>query len=128
MLKHSYSTEYQRAMFKEFTSLLDRGTFEYQELTDTTEKLVPLMWVYTNKFDENGFLTNFKARLVARGDLYKTEEETYDATLAAQTYRAIAALIVAFDPETRYYDAIMAFIDAKFKDPILYTLGLSTAS
>jgi hypothetical protein len=41
------------------------------------------MWVYANKFDENGFLTNFKARLVARGDLYKTEEETYATTLAA---------------------------------------------
>jgi hypothetical protein len=41
------------------------------------------MWVYANKFDEDGFLTNFKARLVARGDLYKTEEETYITTLAA---------------------------------------------
>jgi hypothetical protein len=88
-------------MLKEFNGLMDRGTFEYQELTDTTEKLVPLMWVYANKFDENGFLTNFKARLVARGDLYKTEEETYIATLAAQTFKAIAALIAAFDLETR---------------------------
>jgi hypothetical protein len=86
------------------------------------------MWVFTNKFDEDGFFINFKARLIARGDLYKSEDETYAATLVAQTYRAIAALIVAFDPETRYYNAIMAFIDAKFKDPILYTLGLLTAS
>jgi len=38
---------------------------------------VLLIWVYANKFDENGFFTNFKARLIARGDLYKTEEETY---------------------------------------------------
>ena len=83
MLKHLYSTEYKQAMLKEFTGLMDRGTFEYQELIDTTKKLVPLIWVYANKFDENGFLTNFKARLVARGDLYKTEEETYAITLVA---------------------------------------------
>jgi hypothetical protein len=83
MLKHPYLTEYKQAMLKEFNGLMDRGTFEYQELTDTTEKLVLLIWVYANKFDENGFLTNFKARLVARGDLYKTEEETYATTLAA---------------------------------------------
>jgi hypothetical protein len=44
---------------------------------------VLLIWVYANKFDENGFFTNFKARLVIRGDLYKTEEETYIITLAA---------------------------------------------
>ena len=78
---------------------MDRGTFKYKEHTD--EKLVPLMWVYANKFDENGFFINFKARLVVRGDLYKTEEETYAITLAAQTFRAIAALIAAFDLETR---------------------------
>ena len=101
MLKHLYLTEYKQAMLKEFNSLIDYRTFEYQEFTDTTKKLVPLMWVYANKFDENGFLTNFKARLVARGDLYKTEEETYATTLAAQTFRAIAALIAAFDLETR---------------------------
>jgi hypothetical protein len=41
------------------------------------------MWVYANKFDEDGFFTNFKARLVVRGNLYKTEEETYAITLVA---------------------------------------------
>jgi hypothetical protein len=81
MLKHLYLTEYQRAMFKEFTSLLDCGTFEYKEHLD--EKLVPLMWVFTNKFDEDGFLINFKARLMTRGDLYKSEDETYAVTLVA---------------------------------------------
>ena len=57
-------------MLKEFTSLIDCKTFEYQELTNTTKKLVLLIWVYANKFDEDGFLTNFKAKLVAKGDLY----------------------------------------------------------
>jgi hypothetical protein len=68
MLKHPYSAKYKRAMLKEFTSLIDRGTFEYKEYTN--KKLVPLMWVYANKLDEDKFLTSFKARLVARGDLY----------------------------------------------------------
>jgi hypothetical protein len=87
-------------MLKEFISLIDCGMFEYKEHTNN-EKLVPLIWVYANKFDKDRFLTNFKARLVARGDLYKTEEETYAATLAAQTFRAITTLIAAFDLETR---------------------------
>jgi hypothetical protein len=44
---------------------------------------VPLIWVYANKFDEDGFFINFKAKLIARGNLYKTEEETYTITLIA---------------------------------------------
>jgi F0F1-type ATP synthase delta subunit len=104
-------------MLKEFNSLIDRGTFEYQK--HTNKKLVLLIWVYANKFDEDGFLTNFKAKLVTRGDLYKTEEETYTTTLAAQTFRAIAALIAAFDLETRQYNTIMEFVNTKFKKPIL---------
>ena len=68
-------------MLKEFNSLIDRGTFKYQEYTN--EKLVLLIWVYANKFDEDGFFINFKAKLLARGDLYKTEEETYITTLVA---------------------------------------------
>jgi hypothetical protein len=80
MLKYLYLTKYKQAMLKEFNSLINCRTFEYQE--HTNEKLVPLMWVYANKFDEDGFLTNFKARLVTRGNLYKTEEETYTTTLA----------------------------------------------
>jgi hypothetical protein len=41
------------------------------------------MWVYTNKFDKDGFFTNFKAKLVIKGNLYKTEEETYAIILVA---------------------------------------------
>jgi hypothetical protein len=82
MLKHLYSTKYKQAILKEFTSLIDYKIFEYKEYTNN-EKLVLLMWVYANKFDKDGFFTNFKARLIARGDLYKTEKETYTTILAA---------------------------------------------
>ena len=68
ILEHLYSAKYKRAILKEFTSLIDRGTFEYKE--HTNKKLIPLIWVYANKFDEDRFLTSFKARLVVKGDLY----------------------------------------------------------
>jgi hypothetical protein len=69
-------------MLKEFNSLIDCEMFKYKEHSNN-KKLVPLIWVYTNKFDKDRFLTNFKAIIVARGDLYKTEKENYTATLAA---------------------------------------------
>jgi hypothetical protein len=82
MLKHLYLIEYKQAMLKEFNGLIDYRTFKCKEHLNN-EKLVLLIWVYANKFDKDGFLTNFKAKLVARGDLCKTEEETYTTILVA---------------------------------------------
>jgi hypothetical protein len=76
------------------------------------------MWVFTYKFDPDGYLLKYKARLVARGDLQVTEEDTYAATLAAQTFRAIMAITAAFDLEIRQYDAINAFANAQLRTPI----------
>ncbi len=76
------------------------------------------MWVFTYKFDQDGYLTKHKAWLVARGDLQYTAEDTYTATLTAQTFRAIMAIVAAFGLETRQYDAINAFANATLPNPI----------
>jgi hypothetical protein len=76
------------------------------------------MWTFLYKFDENGYLSKFKARLVARGDLQYTEEDTYAATLTAQVFRAVTAIAAAFDLETRQYDAVNAFQNANLPQPI----------
>jgi hypothetical protein len=75
--------------------------------------------VFTYKFDSEGYLLKYKARLVARGDLQSTEEETYAATLAAQTFRAIMAIAAAFDYEIKQYDAVNAFANATLRQPLV---------
>jgi hypothetical protein len=55
---------------------------------------------------------------VVRGDLQYTVEDTYVATLIAQTFRTIMAIVAAFDLETRQYDAINAFANALLTTPI----------
>ena len=123
MLKHQYSNEFKKAADKEFNALLNKGTFDYVaksqiEGNDGTAPL-PLMWVFTYKFDQDGYLLKHKARLVARGDLQYTAEDTYAATLAAQTFRAVMAIVAAFDLETRQYDAVNAFANAMLTTPIV---------
>jgi hypothetical protein len=54
------------------------------------------MWVYTNKFDEDGYFLKAKARLVVRGDLQVHWGDTYAATLAAKTFRALIAMATKF--------------------------------
>lgn len=56
-------------------------------------KTVPVLWVFTYKADTNGYLTKFKARLCVRGDLQESvHDDTYAATLAAKSFRALMAI------------------------------------
>jgi hypothetical protein len=84
MLNHIHSVEFKAVADVEIKVLHTKGTFEYASIPETDDS-VPLlvMWVFTYKFDKDGYLLKHKARLVARGDLQTLEEETYAATLAA---------------------------------------------
>jgi hypothetical protein len=70
------------------------------------------MCVFTYKFDEDVFLCRFKARLVIRGDLQQPYGDTYAATLAAQTFRAIVAIAHQFGLRLLQYDVPNAFLNA----------------
>jgi hypothetical protein len=84
MLSHIHSAEFKAAADVKIKALLTKGTFEYTSIPKTDDTVpLPVMWVFTYKFDKDGYLLKHKARLVARGDLQTLEEETYAATLAA---------------------------------------------
>lgn len=76
------------------------------------------MWVFTYKFDQDGYLLKHKAQLVAQGDMQYTTDDTYAATLAAQTFRAVIAIVAAFNLKLRQYDAVNAFANAALPTPI----------
>jgi hypothetical protein len=98
----------------EFNVLWQRGVFKKINRNAIGGKqVIPLTWVFKYKFDEDGFCTKFKARVCVRGDLQITFEETYAATLAGRTFRALIALIAAFNLVARQFDALNAFINAR---------------
>jgi hypothetical protein len=71
MLKHEHSIDFRKAADKEFNALLQKGTFKYIEKAkvDPKAQVLPLMWVFSYKFNQDRYLLKHKARLVARGDL-----------------------------------------------------------
>ena len=121
---HSYEPEFKQAMYKEWSSLWDKGCFQNTTLTkeaDTEIETLPTQWVYTYKFKEDGYLSAFKARLVVRGDLQRPPaDDTYAATLAIRAFRALVAIANTFDLEMKQYDVLTAFLNAKL-DRELYT-------
>ena len=77
------------------------------------------MWVFTYKFNFNGYLINYKARLVIRGDLFQSSyKDTYAATLALRSFWAIALLIAPYDLKTMQFDAINAITNSDIDEVI----------
>jgi hypothetical protein len=77
------------------------------------------MWVFTYKFDEDGYLFKHKVWLVVRGDLQQQYGNTYAATLAARLFRALMALVCAFNLEAMQYDVPNALLNTT-QDRTLY--------
>ena len=70
------------------------------------------MFVFTYKFNKDGYLTKYKARCVVQGDLQKPYKDTYAATLAVKSFQALIAIINYFGLVAMQYDAPYAFLNA----------------
>ena len=57
---------WEAAMEEEMRSLKQNGTWDLESIPD--QRPIPSKWVFALKRDENGRVTRYKARLVARGD------------------------------------------------------------
>jgi hypothetical protein len=120
--KHPHGQEFMAAAAEEFTSCQEKGCFEVMSVMEAdsqrhTQKL-PLMWVFTYKFNEDGLLYKYKARLVVRGDLQEDWGDTYAATLAARVFRFLMALAAAFGLKAYQYDVLNAFLNAPLDKPV----------
>jgi hypothetical protein len=63
---------------------------------DRSKQVLPLLWVFAYKYDQDGYFIKLKARICVRGDLETIlHEEKRAATLAARTARMDFALIAA---------------------------------
>jgi hypothetical protein len=118
---HPHQAGFRAAANKEYRDLERRGTFKpVPELEAGKAFIIPTMWVFTYKFDSNGNLVKYKARLVVRGDLQKDSrfQDNYAATLAARIFRALMAIAAYFDLEMRQYDAVNAFTNSGIDEDV----------
>lgn len=115
MLQHPHAQGFLQAVKLETDTLQQRQTWKLVPRSTATianKRAIPLTWVFKYKFDTEGYLVKYKARLCVRGDLQVTEQDAYAATLAARTFRSLMALTAAFDLETRQYDAANALVNS----------------
>ena len=120
MLKHAYSAGFIQATQKEFSDLKRRGTWKAVPWPiSAAVVIIPVIWVFTYKFDTDGYLITHKARLVVRGDLHTSiHEDTYAATLALRSFRSVASITGTYDLVAIQLDAISAFTNTDLDEVI----------
>jgi hypothetical protein len=118
MVKHPHRDGFMKAAHREFTELNGKGTFR-PVVRPKNEEVIPLTWTYLYKFDTEGYLLKYKSRLCVRGDLQRFGlADTYAATLALRTFRAMMAILAAFDLDAEQWDVVNAFVNAYLDETV----------
>jgi hypothetical protein len=123
MIKHPMAEGFLAACAKEIRSLQEKSTFTVTNRPkDVSTQILPLRWVFSYKFDQDGYLLKLKARICVRGDLETISPEDKRAvTLAARAARFIFALVAAFNLDLHQRDAVTAFLNTLLPT-VVYTL------
>ena len=118
LTKHPYAEGFRQAAKLEYKALKSKNTFRIVKQSSQSKPL-PLKWHFTYKFDQEGYLTKYKARICVRGDLQPISlQETYAATLAFRVFRALMALTAVFGLIAEQLDAVSAFLNAKLDEEV----------
>lgn len=119
MMKNPLSKWFIDAMELELKTLESKGTWTKVRRPHDAY-VIPTIWVYAYKFDDEGFLKKVKARLCVQGNKQVlTHAETRAATLAARCFRTLMALTAAFGLDMKQFDAINAFVNSRL-DEVVY--------
>ena len=123
--RHQYRQEFEQAMADHLAEHRQFGSWEDAESKDYKgHKVLDSKWVFTYKFDEQGKLVKFKARIVARGDQQPEHElPTRATTLAVAAFRLLLAIVAYFDLELVQFDVTNAFVHALVQEVVFMRIG-----
>jgi hypothetical protein len=120
--KHLLAQDFLVAIQKELADIKWKKSYiiiDESEAQAQNRQILPLMWVFTYKFDEDGHYIKAKARLVVRGDLQpRSEEENRATTASARVLRMITVLMAMYNLDSTQRDAVNAFLNAILYEPV----------
>jgi hypothetical protein len=120
LLTHPHCDGFLEAARKEYGDLEKLKSFK-KVTRPRDSQIIPVKWVFIYKFDTDGYLMKYKARIVVRGDLQRmTLWDTHAATLSAKTFRALMAIVAIFDLNAEQWDVTNAFVQGQL-DEVVYT-------
>jgi hypothetical protein len=106
--------KWQDAMLEEHNWHLENGTWDIVELPDG-KVAIGSKWVYKTKYNADGTIERFKARVVAKGFNQRPGQdyfETFASTMRQATVQVVLALAAIEDMELRSVDISYAFTNS----------------
>jgi hypothetical protein len=118
-MRRSDADKWQAAMDEEISAFFANGTWEIVPI-DPLWNLLSSKWVYKIKSDENGHITRYRARLVAKGFLQRLGIDYGDIfapVVRYSTLRMLLALAAHYGMFKRHLDCPKAFTQANLDTP-----------
>lgn len=107
-------------MTKEYNSLRENETWELVDRPENA-KVLTNRWVFKVKYNQNGTVDKFKARLVARGNEQRKGvdfEEVFAPVARHEVIRTLLASAVEKKMHVHHMDVITAYVQGDLKDTI----------
>jgi hypothetical protein len=115
--------QWKMAMLVELRALHGNSTWKYVKRAQYHKrKTIKCKWVFTKKFNHDGSLNKFKARLVARGYTQRhgiDYEETFAPTMALKSFRILVAMAAAKGRKLYQADVPTAFIRSDLEEEVI---------
>jgi hypothetical protein len=108
------------AIKKEYDSLLKLGTWSKTTLPKG-RKALPCKWVFDVKYNADGSIERFKARLVIKGfkQIFgKDYDETFAPVARYESLKIVLAMATILDMEVHQMDVCTAFLNGKLLEDI----------
>lgn len=113
-------SDWKQAMQSEYDALMSNGTWELVQIPDGVKPL-PCRWLFKTKYNADGSIERYKARLVAGGHKQR-EGVDYDDVYAPvsrhTSFRTLLAKVAAEDLELHCLDISNAFLNGVLDDPV----------
>ena len=116
----SQSHEWRAIMNEEFESIIRNNSWE---LVEFLEDKIPIgcKWIYKSKFNVDGSIEKFNARLVVKGYALKEGidyEETFSPVAKLNTIRMLISLATKHKWQLHQLDVKSAFLNGELKEEI----------
>lgn len=111
---------WKKAMDEEFKSLLANGTWSLVDLPPG-RKAISNKWVFKTKYDGDGNIDRFKARLVVKGCSQRhgiDYEETFSPVVRYTSIRFLLAIAAKMNLEIDQMDVVTAFLNGDLKEEV----------
>ena len=110
-------------MHEEFQALQKQGTWSLVP-PPSTKNIVGCKWVYKLKYNSDGIIAKYKARLMAKGfhQQYGIDfDETFSPVVKPPTVRLVLSLAVSLNWPLRQLDVKNVFLHGTLKEEVYMT-------